>query len=258
MENKRIPVFEPGVEWYAKQIESGAPFSFVRYGEGDLRTICPLLSTKGSVGFWRRYPQAREEYTQSVIGMPRHERYWPAIWHQGNLLKRRWMPILREWLAEVGLGDVKWHRGRVWRHMIDADKTSILVKAMKSQALPIVLIGPAHIAAEKLGAAHIVTPFSGRPTVGTIGETYPGIALEALYQSLPWLESIIPSLSPALFTFSASFVGKMLISRLFPIIGEESFMIDVGALWDGLSGHPSRPHQRRFSPEKIRLNWEGR
>lgn len=257
--DRMIPVFNPGMEWYVREIESGIPFSLVRYGEGDLRTTCPYLPHKGAVKFWRRYPQAREEYTQSVVSMPRHDRYWPAIWHQGNLVKRKWMSTYRKWLDEAGLGDVKWHHGRVWSRMIDADLTYVLIEAIKSQPLPVVIVGPDYLspAVERLGAAHIITPFSGSPVPGTLGDTYPGIALEAIYLGMPRIGREVLAFSPAMFIFSASFVGKILISQLFYEIGEESTMIDFGASWDGLCRHPSRPGQRKFSDEKIRVNWEG-
>jgi len=256
-DSARIPTFSPGAEWYANQVLSGVPFSFVRYGEGDLRAMCPYLPVKRAI--WTAYPHAREEFISTVVDMPRHPRYWPAIWHQGNLIKRKSMTTFKRWLVEVGLDNVGWHHGRVWRWMVDSDQTHLLVRAIRSQPLPVVVVGPERIApaVEKLSATHIVTPFSGPLSPGVLGQSLPGILLEAIYLAMPRLREEMLVNSPALYTISASAVGKMLIAQLFPVIGEESFMIDVGAMWDGLSSCPSRPHQRKFTPEKIELNWEG-
>lgn len=43
-----------------------------------------------------------------------------------------------------------------------------------------------------------------------------------------------------MFCFSASIVGKILIDDLFPIIGDKAFMIDFGSLWDPYCGKLSR------------------
>lgn len=63
-----------------------------------------------------------------------------------------------------------------------------------------------------------------------------------------------------MFCFSASIVGKIIIDELYPIIGEEVFMIDFGSLWDPYCGKLSRSNMRtlgfnHFQPfTKMELN----
>jgi len=241
-DSARIPTFSPGIEWYATQVRSGTPLSLVRYGEGDLRTAVPplpLKAKKGAYGFWYDHPEAVEDFTLSLLNTPNHLDYFPAIWHQGNIIKWHWMPKLKRWLRDNNLDWIKWHRGRVWRLAMDKDKLYVFINAMKEQPLPIVMVGPERIrpAADRMNAELLVT----HPT-------------EAYFQK-DGIKNLLLSLPPSFITFSAGGTAKMLISELFPLIGHQSFLIDFGAYWDYLCGNKIRKQQKLLPPERLARNW---
>jgi hypothetical protein len=242
---KWIPVRSLGIKFYAREIRAGRPFTFVRYGEGEWRTICPNMGVKGHHIYseWQER-QAQDRLRNTLQSYHAHPRYWPAIWHQRWLAKSGNLTNVKTWLGENGLGGIPWHDGRLWRRATENDQAHIVVMAMKEQELPIVFVGPAKIRG-------VLKHFKGASLI----ETHYTHA----YYDIPKIKKAILSIDhPALFSFSVGGTAKIIMHDIFPQIGDESFMIDFGAMWEGLCGKKARVYQRELDEKRLRKNWTGR
>jgi len=251
-----IPTFSPGVGYYAKRVLEGEPFSLVRYGNGEWKLIVPDLPE------WRRRrgkdskppsplrqmwesPTGRKATRESFLLTPKEENYFPAIWHQPMSRARGWLPVVKRFLVENGLEDLPWHDGNVFKDAVETDRMERMVLALRSQPLPVFLIGPDHLSL--LGdylpvERHVVTHMMLHPVDDVL-------RLE---------EEVLACSQPGIFAFSCAIVGKILVQRLYPLLGQESFLIDFGSSWDGYCGHKSRGYHKSLTPKRIKLVLEGR
>lgn len=238
---KRIPTLDPGIEWYADQILSAKPFSFVRYGEGEWRFIVPDIPEKsGRYSFWK-FDEAQEKLRQTVLKCHDADRYFPALWHQPHLNAHGWLDQVKKWFSDNSLGWIKWHRGRVWRLATEGNRMGVVVSAIREQKLPVIVVGPQRISrtVKELGAKKFI-PIHPRQAYWDI---------EAIEQELLNFDN------PAFISFSAGCNTKMMIHSLWPKIGHHSFMVDFGATWDGLCGNKTRPYHRSLDAKRMRVNW---
>jgi len=59
---------------------------------------------------------------------------------------------------------------------------------------------------------------------------------------------------PAFVGFTAGPAAKVMIYELYQVLGDKSFFIDFGSLWDVYSGLKSRKYQKTMTFETIRRN----
>jgi len=240
-----IPVRSPGLRYYAGRIIANDPFSLVRYGEGEWRVVVPEMHVKKQRVFseWHT-EEAQDAMRETLLGYHQDERYLPAIWHQRYYAKNGRLRKIQRWLTENELGDIPWHDGRLFRRATERDRVHVIVEAIRECPLPLVIVGPGRIEEKMREKFKIERFISIHPTHAynhrgkTVGE-------------------ILKIDTPSLVSFSAGGTANILIHRLFPFIGEESFLIDFGALWEGLAGKRTRPYHRSLSPARIKKNWEG-
>lgn len=219
-----------GVSFYAKEILSGIPFSLARYGAGEWRCLVPSLKDQlRSPGFeeWHGNDEAQARLRDTLLHRHDSPRYWVASWEHHNFRVR---DGIGEWLKETGLDKLDWHWGGVWRDAFMQDNVHTVVKAMRAQSLPLVFVGPDRI----------------RPVCDHI-EVAGFISVDPLRAYSGWEETaqeVLNFSEPAVVSFSAGNTANILIHHLFPLVGEESFLIDFGALWDGMCGNRKRLYQR--------------
>lgn len=240
-----IPVFSPGINWYADEILKGNPFSLARYGEGEWRVVIPAIPVKKQNLYseWRD-EEAQDAMRHTLIEYHRHDRYFPAIWHQRAYAKDGRLNKIKTWLAENDLENIPWHDGRLWRRAVENDRVFAIVNAIRKQPLPLVVVGPDRV-------RHTMTK---RFRMSKFIDIHP---THAYYDHDRIVERVLSFDEPALISFSAGGTANILIHTLFPEIGDRSFMIDFGALWEGLSGKRVRPYQRALTRDRIEKNWEG-
>jgi len=236
--------FHP-IGWYAKEILSGVPFSFPRFGDGDWRAILPELSYPTNK-YWRSWNTLeRQELRTATASIHNHPRYWAAFSrrHQQGLHRRGWLVHVKNFIRDENLSWVKWHDALIWRLATRTGAFYCIVEALREQSLPIVFIGPGY-----LSEVENRIPITGYLV------THPTEAIK----SLDHLHIAILSFHrPAIFAFSCGSTANILIHRLFPEVGHQSYLIDFGAVWDGLLGNPCRSGQKHITPALVQRNWEG-
>jgi hypothetical protein len=240
-----IKLFSPGIGYYARQIMSGVPFALARYGEGEWKPLVPAIPLRKKSQYWNR-PEERAKLQKTLIECYRDENYKVAMWHQRHIAKEmNCQAELEAWIRENVPLWVRWYNGRIWRTTVERDQLYPLIHAMQEQKLPILLVGPRRIAPiKKVGfpvARHIITNTS-----------------QTWWERDEIEKKILEFGKPALISFSAGCATKVLIHNLWPVIGQHSYLIDFGAMWDGMCGLISRGFHRKLTPARIRKNLEGR
>lgn len=232
--------FSPGAEFYAGHIKENKPFSFVRYGEGEWKQIVglPFLKKKRwKVEKWRDHIQFLHD---TLVDIPRSDQYVLATHHRQHFIERGDWDKVEAWARRNVMGKV-WHDGAVWKKAAEAGEMYCIVKAMRETVLPVVLVGPERL--EKLDvptAQHIVA--------------HPK---DALRQTKEFKAQLLKITEPSFISFTIGASANILIRWAWNHLGHCSFLINFGAVWDGLIGHPIRPYQKELSPELIKRNLYG-
>jgi len=250
-----LNILTPGIGFYADRVRKGDPFSLVRYGEGDLRLAVPTLTAKGddprsrgskdtqaNARVWAN-PNARSIFRETLACPHDSSRYWVALWHLNIMKRSQRLERIEEWLAKVGQEKREYHDGSVWRIAVEKRQLGEMMNAIRSQPLPVVVVAPERMVSirERLPVAKFI-PSSipcGPDAIPTLQEEILGVN------------------EPVLVVFSAAAAAKVLIHRLFPLVGEHSFLIDFGASLDGLCGNRIRGYHgpKSLTEEAIEVNW---
>jgi hypothetical protein len=242
-----IELFNPGIGFYAQEIESGQPFAFVRYGEGEWKCLLDELPTKRRRTIWGS-EEVKNRLRETLINCHHDDRYWVAGWHWRHLrIELKKLPVVLQWIDDNVPDWVQWHDGRVWRRSVEQGKLFPLMRALRSSPLPLVVIGPKRIGKlgqmAKLRVVRHITTRSDHCFVD--------------YDNIKQWVELAPR--PAIYSFSCGFVAKMLIHQLWPEFKEDGcYMIDFGALWEGVCGLITRPFHRKVSKRRWYRNLWGK
>jgi hypothetical protein len=144
------------------------------------------------------------------------------------------------WLR-LNAPDLVWHDADVFHHCSSRATLWPLIEELRKK--PLVFIGPSHI---RSISKHLL--YTGFVEVRT-RNCYQDIT--AIYQT------ILKQKRPAVFCFSAGPTTKLLIAKLFPVLGEKSFMIDFGSLWDVYCGVKSRSYHKKITSTITNKNFGG-
>lgn len=237
-----MKVIKPGLKHYVNMINDGVPFSFVRYGEGEIKwMILSLPTKKGYPSFKPKH--VREELVETVVQCHNDPAYIPAIQHRWHFKEIGKLQVVEEWFRAYAPRR-SWHYAGVFRDATMKSRFHPMIKAIQNSALPVVIVGPKRIApiVRSLTSAkhrHIITH------------------LRFAYETVDDIqEKILKIGEPSLISFSVSFAAKVLIHRLFPVIGKHTTMIDFGSLWDGYCGYKKRPYHPKMTQALIRRNMQ--
>lgn len=244
-----IELFSPGIQYYADRIQSGEPFSFPRYGDGEWMSVVdgiPFRAMRRPAHWpiWHT-PEALGALTRSLTHCHLHESYWPAAWHLEYFRHKGKLRTLENWIrSNVPL--VRWHDARVWRTATEEGNLYPLIQALKNCPLPVVLVGPWWL--ERLAGR------AGMPIAKHV-KTRRG---KAILDKQKITNQILGFGQPAFIGFSVACLSKMLIHELWPVLGGKSFLVDFGALWDVHCGIRSRPFHGTLNRRTIRKNLRGK
>ena len=218
-------VFDPGVDWYIEKLVQDRPFSFARYGDGEWS--CILGAGQVATAHQRFTPELRDALTQTVTEAHGHDCFL-AISPRGGAVQGMWGRIER-WIA-THAPDVEWHEKVTWARASQQGRLPDLVAAMRPHG--IVVVGPRWLRRLDFYDEFIEV----RP-----------------YHCWADFESIVGAMVPcegSAISISAGPAAKVLVHRLYPLIGKRSWLLDMGSVWDPYCGHRSRTYQRRMS-----ANW---
>jgi hypothetical protein len=225
----------PGLQFYVDKLRNGERFAFTRYGNGEWDCILDLYhrTRSGSQTFNPALRKAlTETLTQHVGGTS-----YPAIQSTGYLERIGLMPQIEPWLADNAPG-LDWHDGEVFHHASRRGQLYPLVDALRGYR--VVVVGPPHLLG--LPFASVFVPVKGHNC----------------WDEVDAIEAQLTRLSNCVVTFSAGPAAKVLIHRLYPVIGKSCWLLDMGSLWDPYCGVKSRRYHKHIDKRIIRANLEGK
>lgn len=232
----KIKIHMTSIATYAKRLRENKPFSFVRYGNGEWDGILGTRKRTGSRSQRLDVPGLRQDLQGSLILAPRSENYLLGM--QNYMQKRpEWSKVMH-WLS-VHAPHLVWHNADVFHWASSRVELWPLIEELRKK--PLVFIGPCFL--RKLARR--------LPYVGFVE-----VRSRNCYQDINQIRAaILEQPEPAVFCFSAGPTTKPLIQELFPVLGEESFLIDFGSLWDVYCGVKSRSYHKRITAAKTRVNF---
>lgn len=236
-------LFAPGLKYYIQRIKQG-PFSFSRWHDGEWKAIVPGVAPL-------LFPPQRIVWSiekecavlrNAVLNCHRHPNYLMAMFTEIAL--PHFQPV-RKWIA-ANAPWIRWHNDKVFENAALAGRLFPLVRAIKRQRLPVVVVGPKSLAGLPLNIAHhVVTPGA---------KSWPRL----WYERDRIKREILAFGKPAFISFSAAMAVNVLIYELWPVIGRHSYMIDFGSLWAGLMGRKNRGWHRRLHKDRARRSLYGK
>jgi hypothetical protein len=234
-----MKLIKPGLQYYVERIRNNQPFTFSRYGDGEWSAILNDRRLRtGSDSHSLKVPSMQKALRHSLRYAPRKRNYIVAM--RGTV---RMHDAADEWVNRCAPG-LRWHDCTV---LYKASKNGHLypfIKAIRESHLPKIVIGPTRL--RKLnGKVFKLAAFVEIPVRDCWGE----------HRRI--IEQVLNFGKPAIITITAGPPAKVFAWWLYKEIGEHSFIIDVGSLWDIYSGKRTRAYMRKMSPATIRRNLHG-
>jgi len=230
----------PGLEYYVNRVAEGRPFSFVRFGDGEW-TAAILhdreRTSSGSQSLTLRGLQS--DMRDALVDCPVAESYIPSL--RPTSLK----PQIVTWLKHSVPKGVVWHDCRVM-YLSSAWGTLFpFVDALRNLTVPLIFVGPCRLWTLRLSGIFPKATVIVIPNVDCY--TSKG-EIMAQILGLP---------RPAFISFTAGPAAKVMIHQLYPLIGDTSYMIDCGSLWDVYVGHVTRRYMKTMTFHTIQRNLLG-
>jgi len=206
-------------------IESGRPFQWVRYGNGEWDAVLGLKKATGTLSQTFSGP-LREGLRETVI---HHHGKIMAMQNERYLRKVKLWPKIQAWLQKNRLS-IDWQFGDVLHYASGSGNLAPFVQALRHP----VFVGPSHF--KDLPIPGDLLPIKDRDCWDDMDR------IEAEMRLSCQGRTVCVSAGPA---------AKMLVHRL---RHENMQLIDCGSLWDVYCGIPSRSYQRAMTPEIIERN----
>jgi hypothetical protein len=227
------------LSYYVSMLRDGHPFSFSRFGDGEWNAILdkPGENCDGHAFF----PELGADLREAIM----HK--LPYLYGMQVRAVKCMGKEIRQFLAK-NKPCIDWQDADVFHYSNNAGTLFPLVRQLR--AMKVVVVGPKHLR----GLADSVFPYAG----------FIEIPLKNCYLDK---ENIMRRIAeyheksgpvPAVYAFSASMTTNVLIHRLYPVMGERSWLIDFGSLWDIYVGVKSRSgYGEEDWTDRIRKNLGG-
>jgi len=225
---------EPGLQFYVDKLGRNEQFSFIRYGDGEWSCILQRLTRTGS-GSQKFSPGLRKALEDS-ISVKRSGAYYRAM-NPGRIERCRFLPQVEAWLASNAPG-LDWHQCTIFYKASFRGQLFPIVKELKRHR--VVVVGPKWLEA---------LPFASE---------FVQVRSHNCWQDADAIFAQLRDLKDVVIAFSAGPATKVLIHRLQPILGEHSWLIDFGSVWDPYCGIKSRKYHKGLTPEILRRNMTGK
>jgi len=226
-----VDVKAPGLQWYADKLNAGERFSFARYGNGEWDLVLGQGTRTGS-GSQKFSPDLREAMRNTLMTR-RMGNYHLAIQSTGYLKRLGLLTPAQRWL-EDNAPATEWYNGEVFHKASRRGRLRLLVKALEERFT--VVVGPPWLRRLPFADAFIL------------------VQSKNCWQDVGAIAAQVRMHQDCVVSFSAGPAAKVLIHRLYPEMGEHSWLIDFGSVWDPYCGKKSRRYHGRMTKKIIEKN----
>jgi hypothetical protein len=226
-----VSVTKYPLEHFVSLIEEREPFALARYGDGEWRCI---LGDKGQTCDGQEYCPGLADDLRRTLTRPGD--YYYGLVRIAQIAEG---VRIEHYSAERAL-NIDWCDGTVF---VDASREGELYPLLKAlRRSNMLLVGPCHLKG-LFEASFVEVP-----------------CYNAYRAKARLMEEILDGACKRdLIAFSAGPVSKVLIHKLYPLVGDTHIMVDFGSLFDGFAGHYSRKYMRSREWQALRsLNLTGK
>lgn len=233
-----MEVRDLGLPYYVDRITNGEVFSFVRYGDGEWSAaILHNRARTGTGSHSLTIPEMVRDLQRSLRGIYQADNYFVAT--RPNAVAQH--PLIERWLGGNTPKGTQWNECRIFCRASMKSALNPFITALRNLEIPLIFVGPAWLRGLKK-----IFPKARFIEVPTLDCYFAKDVINLQVRKMP---------HPAFVSFSAGPTAKILIYELFPILGNRSFLVDLGSLWDVYVGRYTRGyHRHRMNPEIIAFN----
>lgn len=227
------PIINLPVEHYLDLIRDNKPFSFSRFGDGE--ALCMQLAPhwlKENCDGSKFLPEIADPMKQIFVNQ--HDYYHCLIDCSFDLNGN----VFRDFL-ETTCPDMDFYNGEIWQHLSFDGRILELIELLNEHKF--CLIGGEHLK----NFQHM----KGLDFMGFIE-----IPSKDSFLVIDRIQELVLSAVESGYDFfgiCAGYTTKILIDRLFPIIGDKVFLVDFGSAFDPFCGRLSRDGMRAAGKHKF-------
>ncbi len=235
-----IEVFAPGLEYYVSRLRDKQCYTWIRLGDGEYSAILQDRKITSSRSQRLDIRALRKQVRKVIIQCPDADNFILST-RPGSE-----RPGIGVWLQRNKPAHLHFHDCRVFYQASKHGRLYPFIRALRDSELPVIVVGP-----ERLKALHErvfdISGFVTIPNKDCFVER-DRIMLEVLSYTMPKI--VLLTAGPA---------AKVMAFHLYHRIGAESFILDMGSLWDVYTGKASRSYHKIMlrEPWRIRANLTG-
>jgi len=212
-------------QWWVDKIRSERPFTFVRYGDGELNAMfwCGRKKgggrTKNGDFHTLRSPELRRLLKKSITQPGAAQNYYRSLWLDQNGRPRE--RLARDHLSTVSPEGVTWWNALAIQAALNAGRGHAFFQAMRGQERPIVLVGPEHLRKVNKAGCFNYAKFVQVPY------------RRAFFARERIVEDALEVEGPALYSVHAGPASPVIAWMLWKERGDVATVLDLGSILDG-------------------------
>jgi len=235
-----IDVLSPGLHYYVDKLNRREPFTFIRLGDGEWSAIMGDRNITSSHSQTLNHSSLRAGMSKVIERAPNDPRYILA------LRQTSYRANIVAWLEAHTPPHVHFHDSTVLYKASKKGQLHPFIEALRNLEVPIVLIGPERLA----GLNKVVFNIGRRVEI-------PGRNCWAQREHI--VAEALKVRVPSCYLISAGPAAKPFAWSIFHKVGQHSWVIDCGSLWDPYVGKRTRTYHKGMlnNPAIIRRNLTG-
>lgn len=232
---KELILLKHKPDFYLNRIRNGEVYSAARYGDGEWITITRPDARQHNCDGHAMYPKMAAQYRKALKSHPNY-----LLGMQPFALRLMGKEI-RAWIAKNNLWDLEWHiADHMAMHSINSKgKFHQLADALREAN--VLIVGPSHLRRLKPRGVVNFLGFIDVPKVNAfLNLNRIAKAVQDAYSKLP---------KPLVISISCGLPAGLLVDRLFPVLGHDAFLLDMGSVFDNHCGVFSRSYMKQLRKE---------
>ena len=235
-----IDVLNPGLQYYVDKLNAREPFTFIRLGDGEWSAIQQDRARTSSRSQTLNHKSLQQGMTKVIARAPNDPKYILS------LRQTSYRAGIQDWLDQHAPKHIRWHDCTVLYKASKKGQFYPFISALRNLDVPIVAIGPERHAALDPRvfpiARHVVIPNRN-----------------CWAQRQRIIKEALQDRAPSCYLITAGPAAKVFAWSLFQRVGQTSWIIDCGSLWDPYVGRRTRTYHKGMlkNPAIIKRNLTG-
>lgn len=226
--SRNFPYSKEDLSYFVNLLNKKEHFSFSRYGDGEWSAA---IGTPGENCDGHAYTKGLQEGLQKAL-QSNHDYFYGvqpfALKSMGHKIKK--------YIKKNNIS-IKWYDAGIFHDANITAKLNPFIQVLRKNK--VVMIGPSHLRQLELFPIYEFIEVPSKNCFDDYDRIYDDI--------LNWGKGQ----SDVIYLFSASMASNVLIDNLYPYLGAENWLLDIGALWDVYVNVKSRSVYNDFDWKEI-------